>query len=147
MGMLAGGFYSQGSGATLTLNDLSSSGFDFSGPPWDSDAGVRILTNGDVEELVIGSWTAQNSGVEWIDDGGATSSDYECYLTKTSGTDTNVGAALDTWHTISTTILFQLSNTIEADQTFVGTMTIREIANTSNSVSATVTLTANNGPP
>ena len=134
-----------GQAPTLTLNTLSSTGIDRTSPN-DSTAGVRVLANGDVEELVLGTYTAQNSGTEWINDAGASSSDYEVQLTKTSGTDPTSGPALNSWNTISATRTWELNNTNAFDQTFVGTMTIREITNTSNSVSATVTLSTLNSP-
>lgn len=131
---------------TLTLNTLSSIDFDFVGPPWDSTAGVRVLRNGTIEEIFADSWTAQNSGVEWIDNNASDIGDsYEVFLTGTGNNPTS-GPALDAWHTISSTQTWLLANAIEADVQFTGTMTIREIADTGNSVSAGVTLTANNGP-
>ena len=118
----------------MTLNNLAASDDDFGS----ATAGVRVLTNGDVEEGAGGSWTAQNSGVEWIDDGGATSSDYEVQLVKSSGT-TPSGPSLSTYHTISTTRQWTLTS-VSGSKSFSGTMYIREIANTSNVVSASVNI-------
>lgn len=134
-----------GNDDTLALTALSSSDSDFTAP-FDSTAGVRVNTNGDVEELSSGgSWIAQNSGTEWID-GFTTSSasDYEVQLTKSTGTDPTSGPTLATYHTISSIRTWQWASTIEESYTFTGTMTIREIANTANSVSASVTISITN---
>lgn len=134
-------------GATLTLNALSSSDFDFSSP-YNSQAGVRANVNGDIQELnTVGSWVSQNSGVEWIDDGGATASDYEVRLsvTSSSGTATFSGPALGSFHTLSTTRQYTWTKTVVGSFQWNGTMTIREIADTSNSVSATVSISIENG--
>lgn len=129
----------------LTLNALSSIDNDFSSP-YSSTAGVRVQTSGDVQEIIADTWTSQNSGTEWINGffGSDTASNYEVQLAKTSGTGTLSGPTLSTYHTISTTRQWTLTRTTVGTNTWIGTMTIREIADTSNSVSATVTLTVNN---
>ena len=134
-----------GSADTLTLNNLSSTH-----APTDATAtaGVRALRSGYVQELVNGvTWANQNAGTEWIDNNAADIGDsYEVKLTLTSGT-TPSGPTLGAWHTISSTRQWTLTRVIYGVDTFSGTMEIREIANTSNSVSASVTITANNIPP
>lgn len=130
---------------TLTLNSLASSDFDFSSP-YSSTAGVRVLTSGAVQEIIADAWTSQNPGVEWID--GfiySAASDYEVQLTKSSGTDPSSGPALTSFHTISTTRQWTWTRTTVGSTSFVGTMTIREIADTSNSVSASVVISIENG--
>ena len=130
-------------GGTLTLNSLSSSRTLFG--PGSITSGVRVLTNEDVEEITFnGLWLSQNPGVEWIDDlGGASASDYEVQLTGTqSGVGTFSGPALSQFHAISTTRQWTLTRSTQGSATFSGTMTIREIANTSNSVSAVVLLSS-----
>lgn len=131
-----------GSSATLTLNSLSSSRSIFGSGT--VTVGVRVLTNGQVQEINFsGSWVAQNPGVEWIDDGGATSSSYEVQLTGTlTGGGTLSGPALSSFHTINATRQWTVSRDVQGSSTFSGNMTIREIANTSNSVSAVVIMSA-----
>ena len=136
-----------GAQGTLALTNLSSSDFDVTAP-YDSTAGVRVLTSGNVQELTGGgSWSSQNPSTEWIDafGSGESASDYEVKLTKTAGTDPTSGPSLGVWHTISATRQWELNSTIIGLTSFSGTMDIREIADTGNSVSASVTLTVENG--
>lgn len=133
-----------GTTAVLTLNALSSSDSDGSSP-YSSTAGIRVLTNGDIEEIIADTWTAQNSGTEWIDDAGATASDYEVQLEKTSGTDPSSGPALASFHTINATLQWTWTSTTAGTTSFNGTLTIREIADTGNSVSASVSIFITNG--
>lgn len=134
--------------STLTLNNLNSSDFDLSSP-YNSQAGVRVLTTGAVQELgPTGSWSSQNPGVEWIDDFcSGSASDYEVRLSQTSstGTATRTGPTLASFHTISATQQWTWTKTNVGSFSWTGTMTIREIANTSNTVSATVTISIENG--
>lgn len=133
---------------TLTLNALSSFDSD-SFSPYSSTAGVRVLTTGAVQEIVADVWTSQNPGVEWIDDfvGGDSASNYEVQLVQStsSGSATFSGPALSIFHTISTTRQWTWSKTTLGSFTWSGTMTLREIADTSNSVSASVIVSIENG--
>ena len=130
--------------ATLALNALASFDSDFSAP-WSSTGKIQVNSNGDVEEWALGTWLAQNSGTEWIDDAGATAADYECFLTKVSGTDPSSGDSLDTWYDCDTSRNWTWLNNIEATQSFAGTLTIREKIHHANAVSASVTITLTNG--
>lgn len=125
---------------TLALTALSSSGLDF-GAPYSATAGVRVLTTGNVEELGFSGWSAQNPSTEWIDAfGDDVASDYEVQLVQStsSGSASRVGPALSTYHTISSTRAWTWEKTTVGSFTWTGTMYIREIADTSNIVSATV---------
>ena len=128
----------------LALTALDSSFYDPT-PAYSSTVGIRLLTTGDVEEYLSSStWTAQNSGTEWINDlTGVSASDYECYLSGTGTTPS--GPALNTWHTISATQQWTITRTTAGTSYFSGTLQIREIADTANTVSAAVTLSATNG--
>lgn len=66
---------------------------------------------------------------------------YEVQLVKSTGTDPS-GPALDVLHTISVVRSWTLTQSTGGTKSFTGTMTIREIADTVNSVSASVTITA-----
>lgn len=139
------GFYTPaGNPDTLTLNALSSTGADISAP-WSSDSGVRVLRDGTVEELSgLGVWEAQNSGVEYIDNNDFdVGDDYEVMLSGTGDLPTS-GPALDAWWTINVTRQWRLTKTVEGIFVFTGTMDIREIADTGNSVSASATLRCEN---
>ncbi len=136
-----------GPSAILTLNLLAALDSDFSAP-YDSDCAVRVNTAGTVDEKRNGFWGSQNPGVEWIDDGGITSSDYEAKIEKTSGSETAAllgWTALNTYHDIDTTLRVAIDSTSAGDYDWNGTLTIREKADTGNSVSATVTLFLSNG--
>lgn len=62
---------------------------------------------------------------------------FETKLTQSTG-DAPTGPSLATWHTINTEVQWDWLGT----EAFTGTLEIREIADTGNSGSATVTLTA-----
>jgi hypothetical protein len=130
---------------TLLLNAMSSSDFDFTSP-YSSTAGIRLLTTGVAQAIVFDSWT-QTGIDEWID--GFTSGDstaYECKLDYVSGTAPTMGN-LAAWETISATKTWSWSSTTFGTTNFSGTLYIREIANTSNIVSCSVTITLTNSPP
>lgn len=130
-------------GGTLALGNLASSRSIFGSGS--VTVGVRTLTTGDVQEInFTGAWASQNPGVEWIDDfGGGSSSDYEVQMVVASfiGGGVFSGPALSQFHTISQTRQWTLNRETQGTSTWNGTMTIREIANTSNSVNALVLLT------
>ena len=130
-GVLAGPFV-----LTLTLNALTSTDSD------DTSAACAIYVQRDgyVEELVNNTLppVEQNPGVEWINDNSATiGDDYEARLEKTTGTDP-VGIALDTWFTIDQEREWIWARAVVGTTAFTGTLFIREIADTGNSVSASV---------
>jgi len=140
-------FKKSGPSATLTLNSLVAISIDFDFPFFTNSA-VRVTTAGQVWERKNGNWVLQNSGVEWIDDAGATASDYEAKVVKTSGNmtaDLTGWTALDTYHDIDTTLGVDIENNGIGDYNWNGTLTIREKANTSNFVSASVALVNTNG--
>lgn len=109
-------------------------------------AGIRVQTDGTVQEIVSNLWTSQNPGTEWIDAFVSTAaSDYEVQLVKSSGFDPSAGPALTSWHTISTLRQWTWSTATSGLKTFNGTLTIREIADTGNSVSASVNIQYESG--
>lgn len=141
------GFWSSGGGGsgTLALTTLASSHSPLSG---NATAGVRAQNNGNVAELVNGSvWFDQNASTEWIDSfGGGTASDYEVQLDTGTllGDGVISGPTRGTYHGLGTTRTWTLvcESTTNESGTFTSTMRIREIADTSNNVSASVQLTA-----
>lgn len=134
-------------GPVLTLTSLVSNDFDFSASPWSSAVGVRVSTNGDVLERLFDIYVIQNSGVEWIDDGGATASNYEVFVTKTSGTNNIQPSNLDTWLALTVTRTFQDGNvTVEGTYSWIGTMEIREISTPGNTTGViSVIMSVENG--
>ena len=81
---------------------------------------------------------------EWVASGDKTSTlgdDYEVELSKTSGTLTSSGPAVDTWHTISTDRIWTWSSTAPFEVTWNGTIEVREIANTSNTDTSSISIT------
>ncbi len=128
------------SGIVLSLSTLDS----------DNDvdegiAGVRCLRDGHVDEIQSGgAWVSQAAGTQYVNDNTFdVGDDFEVMLTG-SGYALS-GPALATWFTISSTRQWTLEpEKEEGSQTFNGTMTIREIADTGNSVSALVTITGHN---
>lgn len=127
-------------GDTLALTNITSYDGELSGT---ATTGLRVRNNGNVERVVSGVLTAQNPTTEWIDNKSANMSLYECRLTKTSGTDPQTNPGLNTWLNCGTNRVWYLSRSTTPGITqFIGTLEIREVANTSNIVSATVTLTS-----
>jgi hypothetical protein len=134
---------SGGGGDTLTLNTLSSIYSD----DFLATSGIRFKRDGEVEEQINLTWTAQNSGTEWIDNNASTvGDDYEAKLDHTSGntipTFTGGTWAENTWNTIDETspsLTAQIvSNSGTKDS--LGTAYVREITNTSNQVTASYTI-------
>lgn len=127
----------------LTLNNLSSTDTDTTSP-YSSQVGIRVLPDGDVQELsASGSWVSQNSGVEWTDDAGATPC--EVMLEKTSGTVELNGPALDEYHAITEARQWTFLSVSSGSTLWTGTLTIREIADPSNVATCTVSLDTENG--
>ena len=140
------GFWSSGGGSgTLALTSLASNHSPFSG---DATAGVRAQNNGNVAELTFGiNWFDQNASTEWIDSfGGGSASDYEVQLDTGSllGDGVISGPTRGTYRGLGVTRTWTLlcESATNESGTFTSTMRIREIADTSNNVSASVQLTA-----
>ena len=139
MGMLAGGFYSQGNPDTLKLTDATSSATDFS-EPLSSTCAHRINSNGDYEWEIVGSWSTGTHTDEWIDVfTGSSASDYECRMSSLSGSGGTTSGTFGTWQDCDTTRTWRLTLTGAGDITRTGTLEVREKANTSNSASCTAT--------
>lgn len=133
--------------ATLTLNALSSSDSDTSSP-YSSKAGIRVDRDGFINELSGGaSWVKQNSGIEWIDDNSSDIGDsYEVYVTQTSGNEALDVGTEDSWTTINTNLEFSFTRTAPGVGTWLGTIEIREIADTGNTTGAVnIVLDVDNG--
>lgn len=150
MGLIAGGFFPTNQGgveAVLTLTTLVTSDFDLSPSPWQSTVGLRVATNGEVLEQTFNTYIPQNAGTEWINDGGATASEYEVRVVKTSGTNNIQPNNLGSWLALTVTRTFSDNNvTIEGNYSWLGTVEIREIANTSNTTGTiSLTMTVDNG--
>lgn len=105
-----------------------------------ADNGVRIATDGDVDERdAVSTYTDRG---DWLLAGG-TASDYEVQATLSSG-DTPTGT-LGSYLALSTNREWYL-DTNGGFETCVLAITIRRIANTSDSISFNVTLTADGTP-
>lgn len=74
--------------AVITLSgEINIIDIDFSGPPWNSQAGIRVLTNGTIQKfrLTIGGYQQIDASTDWIIPNGDASSTYEFKLDVTSG--------------------------------------------------------------
>lgn len=138
--MLLMGCFNNSAGAdTLTLNNFSASNSDSPGPV---SASIRLTTDGYLQRDIGAGYLNVNAGVEWIDNNTAgVGSDYEVQLTKTTGT-TPTGPTLATYHALSSTRTWTITRVPTGTTSFTGTLTVREIADTSNTVSCTVTISA-----
>lgn len=134
-----------GAGATntdvLTLNTLSATHVNENSV---ATAAIRVNSNGDVEERVNTTYTAQNSGTEWID-GFATSSasDYECKLTGSESGSGTLTGTLNIWYDCNTSPEWKcVSNNSQVFGVSGGSLYIREKLDTANEVSASASITA-----
>ena len=130
-------------GAALKLSNIFVSDSDPVSPFY-SEAGFQLTNGGLFRTNTGGVYSNVESGLQWIDDGGATAGEYESYFTKTGGLATLTVGTLDTWQTLSTTRTWYISSSASGFQSLQGTLTVREIANPSNSVSCSVTLQIEN---
>jgi hypothetical protein len=127
------------SGPELALPaSISSVGLDVSSP-YNARAAVKVDFNGSMYRLVSNSFSAL-SATYWISDKGATMSDYECKMEGTGNTPNDYGLSLSTWYTISTDRTWGLIRTAIGVETFSGTLYIREIADTGNQVTCSISL-------
>ena len=123
---------------TTTINQSDSA-------PGAVSGNITALSNGDYTATGVlfglaDTWVADVDQVAGLGD------DYEVRLTKSAGADPASGPALATWHTISSNIVWEWTQSFGAGTTsFTGTLEVREITNTANidssSVSVTLTLT------
>ena len=106
-----------------------------------STSGIRIATDGDVDER---NDAAYSDNGDWLLAGG-TASDYEVQFAQNSG-DTLAGDTLSTYHALSSSrevrLVTSTSETLAANIT----VTIRHATNTSDSISFTCTLSADESP-
>lgn len=123
---------------------ISSSGFDLSSP-YDARGGVKVDTDGYMYRLVTNAWSQVSGTQYWINDKTATMSNYECYLSGTGSTPNLYGLSLNTWYTLSVDRAWGIQQTTPGSKSFNGTLQIREIANTSNVVSCSISLSAEAG--
>lgn len=118
---------------------ISSSGFDLSAP-YDARAAVKVDTDGYMYRLVGGSFSQVSGSQYWINDKTATMSNYECKMEGTGSTPNDYGLNLSTWYTLSSDRTWGLIRTVAGQESFSGTLYIREIADTSNQVTCSISL-------
>lgn len=123
---------------------ISSTGFDASSP-FLALAGVKVDTDGYMYRLVGNSWTQVSGSQYWISDKAATKSNYECRMTGTGSVPNYYGLVLNTWYTLSSDRSWAIAQTTSGSKSFNGTLEIREIADTSNIVSCSISLDAEAG--
>jgi len=125
---------------------ISSSGFDVSSP-YNALAGVKVDTDGYMYRLVTNSWSQVSGADYWINDKAATKSNYQCQLVRTSGVSAAAlyGLSLSTWYTLSSDRAWGIDRTAAGSEEFHGTLYIREIADTSNQVTCSISLYADAG--
>lgn len=141
MMMMGGGAAApQATGDTLALpTSISSSGFDLSSP-YDARAAVKVDTDGYMYRLVSGSFSQVSGAQYWIDNKSATKSDYECKMEGTGTTPNDYGLNLSTWYTLSSDRTWGLIRTTSGQEQFNGTLYIREIADTGNQVTCSISI-------
>jgi hypothetical protein len=118
---------------------ISSTGLDVTSP-YSALAGVKVDTDGYMYRIVSNAWSQVSGTDYWINDKAATKSNYECKLTGTGSTPNHYGLSLNTWYTLSSDRSWGLHQTTVGVKTFDGTLYIREIADTSNQVTCSISL-------
>lgn len=106
--------------------------------PLDATATATFQSDGDISG-VTGSHTDEYLDIQRAGIG----AEYEVnYSSVTGDTGDMSGATTDAWHPLSSNVAYSVSSTGLGVRTVTGALTIRQISNPSNSVSATLTLTA-----
>jgi hypothetical protein len=118
---------------------ISSSGFDASSP-YNARAAVKVDTDGYMYRLVSNSFSQVSGSQYWISDKTATMSNYECKMEGTGDTPNDYGLNLSTWYTLSADRTWGLIRTVAGSEQFNGTLYIREIADTGNQVTCSISL-------
>jgi hypothetical protein len=103
-------------------------------------AGVKVDTDGYMYRIVSSAWSQVSGADYWINDKAATKSNYECKMTGTGSTPNYYGLGLNTWYTLSSDRSWGLNQTSAGLKTFSGTLYIREIADTSNQVTCSISI-------
>ena len=89
-------------------------------------AGVRINSDGTVDQRKNSTYTQLSSGTDWIIPNSAASGDtYEVYATKTGDTLDASSAALSTWINVSTNPQWTIADTTADDGADTATVTIQ----------------------
>lgn len=84
--------------------------------------GIRINTDGTVDQNINGVYTQVSSSTDWIDPNSAARSLHQVFCETTSGSDADGGDAIDTWHNMTTEREFTL--TVGASEIDTGTWNI-----------------------
>ena len=135
--------------ATLNLGESTTSNAFDRLSPYNSVVGIRLLTTGNLQKIFAGQWVNENVGVEWVSDfGGTSSSDYEAKLQTTNGTYPQDGGLTENvYYPISSTRTWSYQLFSEGSYSFLGVLTIREIANPTNIVTGNISMSIENGQP
>lgn len=106
-------------------------------------AGIRLNRDGTVEYIDSGSWVFFQQSTQWVDNVFKTSTIGDEFEARITGSgDTLSGTGSTSFQTLNQTLNWQYTRNTYGISTWNGTLEIREITNTSNSVSATVTIQA-----
>lgn len=120
---------------TLTLTNVTDNSSE-------SSLGVRTLANG-VFQFNNGIWNDNDFGVEWIDDGGASAAQFEAQLEDLNTTETLTflgWSGFDDWQPCNQTL--QAFGDFATGFQMILNLHIREIANTSNTVTSFLNMTS-----
>jgi hypothetical protein len=136
---------STGNPDTLALGTLISTNDDFDTIV---SAGIRFRRDGYVDRInALGNWSNVNPTTDWIDNKTSTvGDDYDCLYDETAGFDGvySGGWTDNSWQQISSTQTCRVDASCEQFLQSSGTAKVRERANHSNEVTASVTINAQN---
>jgi len=103
-------------------------------------ATLRLDADGDIMGSNGAGTSVTSDRGDWINPKSAAGGAYECRVTVTSGTLTS--GTSGSWQALSSDRSWAVTQASIGNKTCVFTLEIREVANTSNVVSATITLSA-----
>ena len=129
------------SGAVSLLNDPSTQNYSHIAPGSTARSGVRIATDRDVDERDLNTYTAMAA---WLQASG-TASDYEVRCTVNSGSLDAGSAATGSYLALSSSREWYCESTGGVQSANL-TIDLRKITDTDDSVSFTVTLSADGTP-
>lgn len=128
-----------GTSASYLLAVTNKSFSDTSAWPTDVTNGVRIRTNGNVEENDTGIYSVRD---QWMGAGG-TASNYQVKATATAGASNVSGNSLGVWHSLSGSKGWNVVQTGAGPKTASLTIDIRNASDFSDAIQFTVSLSAN----
>lgn len=136
-------FWFGGSGASAGVLGIPASRSITTNRVATTTAGITVDNDGNLYESNAAGTAITTLIEDWITPTSAAGAAYEASISGVTGT-TPSGPAAGVWSTLATDRTWSITQASAGSSTSSFTLTIRQVSNTSNSVSCSVTLTANN---